>query len=259
LHGLLPDRFLPYSDYAFIGQAWSISLEWQFYLVAPAFFAMLRYGRKSGLLVALVGVLAAYYLLRWRGGYGFLPLHAPYFLLGAASYFLWKCEGIFRSLPASILAGLMPTLTTLSLLICPVPVTIWIATLLSVIIVSQADRGKHYSIESWVVATLRVRPLRWLGRVSYSVYLIHMFPLFMGMHLAQALALSKAEYLLFLMLFVVTTTLVLAHFSFKWIERPGMQLGAEWARRMRKGAEQLSPPKATESAASGSRGDVGRN
>ena len=35
LHGLVPDRVLPRASEAFLDPAWSISLEWQFYLVAP--------------------------------------------------------------------------------------------------------------------------------------------------------------------------------------------------------------------------------
>ena len=35
LHGLVPIATDPQAAYAFIGQAWSVSLEWQFYLLAP--------------------------------------------------------------------------------------------------------------------------------------------------------------------------------------------------------------------------------
>ena len=58
LHGLVPDRLLPFSDYAFLGQAWSISLEWQFYLIAPIFFYLTR-GSHLAFRVGAAVVLAA--------------------------------------------------------------------------------------------------------------------------------------------------------------------------------------------------------
>jgi peptidoglycan/LPS O-acetylase OafA/YrhL len=35
VHSLIPDSLLPNANYAILGQAWSLSLEWQFYVLAP--------------------------------------------------------------------------------------------------------------------------------------------------------------------------------------------------------------------------------
>jgi peptidoglycan/LPS O-acetylase OafA/YrhL len=35
LHGLISNNVLPVSQYMFLGPAWSLSLEWQFYMLAP--------------------------------------------------------------------------------------------------------------------------------------------------------------------------------------------------------------------------------
>jgi len=38
LHGLVPETLLPDGNFTFLSQGWSISLEWQFYLLAPLLY-----------------------------------------------------------------------------------------------------------------------------------------------------------------------------------------------------------------------------
>lgn len=77
LHGLVDQRLLPNSAYAFLGTAWSISLEWQFYLIAP--LVVLALMRQP--VITIVSLAAAGYLLRHR-----LVLNEA-FLINAIVYF----------------------------------------------------------------------------------------------------------------------------------------------------------------------------
>ena len=58
LHGLVPVSLLPGIPYTLLGVAWSLSLEFQFYAVAPAIFALCRRW-LAALVTLLVGVVIA--------------------------------------------------------------------------------------------------------------------------------------------------------------------------------------------------------
>jgi peptidoglycan/LPS O-acetylase OafA/YrhL len=93
LHGLIPTIWLPMSQYAFLVPAWSISLEFQLYLVAPLLIWWLsRTGLKGALLVGvpsavfLMAPVASRVSIYWLGSGGFLPQKFFFFLAGALIY-----------------------------------------------------------------------------------------------------------------------------------------------------------------------------
>ena len=88
LHGAISSNLLPDSPYAFNSPAWSISLEWQFYLIAPA---VIMIARRHGaiiwfaLLIALLEIAFRHGLFGKFDSPSFLPGAAGYFALGIAS------------------------------------------------------------------------------------------------------------------------------------------------------------------------------
>ena len=76
-------------------------------------------------------------------------------------------------------------------------------------------------------AVLHTRPLRWLGKVSYSIYLLHAVVLY---SLASLFWKATRHHLL-LMAAGVGLTLVLAEPFYEWVERPSMLLGRRLTRR----------------------------
>jgi len=88
-HGLFPDGVLPNVWVSYLGAAWSLSTEWQFYVLALA-LGRSRVGaeRLAGTFLILAVAGTAWDLLApddWRFSRAFLPNKAQYFALGRTS------------------------------------------------------------------------------------------------------------------------------------------------------------------------------
>lgn len=159
LHGVIPNNILNESQYMFLGPAWSLSLEWQFYLVAPFAVAALR-GRYAALAVAVVLLSFAAYKAKLFGTF-----YNPSILFGAGHYFLL---GIATRLAAEKL----PKFETY-----PYAIALGAAIMLLV------DRDLVV-LAGWIALvayfqTAKTSPLldsriaNWAGARSYSVYILH--------------------------------------------------------------------------------------
>lgn len=96
LHGLAPAIWLPQGEFALLVPGWSISLEFQLYLLAPLLVWWLaRTGGKGLLMVLIPSLLLIFPPIASRLGLmgsiwsttgAFLPQHYVYFVLGAMIY-----------------------------------------------------------------------------------------------------------------------------------------------------------------------------
>ena len=69
LHGMVPNGVLNESEFMLLGPAWSLSLEWQFYLVAPLILFCLRYPWGK-IIVPLITIIAfSAYTDGWFGDF----------------------------------------------------------------------------------------------------------------------------------------------------------------------------------------------
>jgi peptidoglycan/LPS O-acetylase OafA/YrhL len=228
LHGLVPTRLLPSSDYAFIGQAWSISVEWQFYLLAPFAFALTRDRKWRGL--TLMAVIACILIIAKRFfGAGFIGAHVLYFAIGGASSFLWRTQSGWLERFAKHSNLLIPVITVLWVLVLrdQWQLAIWFCVLASCITIRKG--GSNKIVARSISRLLTLPPLRWLGRISYSFYLIHMIALYAMLRFLGASNLSAMNQMLLTLAGTLAITLTTAHFSYQWIELPFI----EFARRRR--------------------------
>jgi peptidoglycan/LPS O-acetylase OafA/YrhL len=149
-HGMFPDAVLPDAWVSFLGAAWSLSTEWQFYVCA------LLLGRRAWwalLVMAVAGVVWGMVTPdAWHFSRAFLPNKAEYFVLGMVS----AAGGQRYVLTLGAVLALGWWQGGLGKLAPPL---VWAVCL--------GAESRSWCL-SWV---LRSRPAQWLGGLSYSLYL----------------------------------------------------------------------------------------
>jgi peptidoglycan/LPS O-acetylase OafA/YrhL len=218
LQGIVPGHLLEAAPWTLVGQAWSVSLEWQFYLVAPLFFWLLATRRQYIRVVIALAVMAALAFETRSFTAAFIGARIWHFGLGMTSYLLLTQHDRRRALSA--LAALFAAIIVFEA--GPkqlIPLGIW-GVVLGSATAPVASRFRR-------VAAILGRPLFLrMGEMSYSVYLTHMIPLVLGIWILNQWHAGLLLYRVLLLLFVVFSTAILSRVTFRWIERPGIALGA---------------------------------
>jgi peptidoglycan/LPS O-acetylase OafA/YrhL len=218
---------------------WSLAIEEQFYLVWPVLlFGLRRLTRRRDVLAVLcvLGSLgcAAFSAVRFSQGAGVNGLyfatqtHATTMLLGAAAACVLlrrapkEGEPVFHLAPASsrragnvagvaawalVIAGLLTISGTGAALYRGGYVVVGAVT-------AAAIAATVWVPDGWSARVLSLRPVTYVGRISYGIYLYH-FPLFLWLDHAHT-GLDAAP----LLGVRLAATLALAAASYAWIERP---------------------------------------
>jgi peptidoglycan/LPS O-acetylase OafA/YrhL len=226
-HGLLPDAIVPGAWVSFLGSAWSLSTEWQFYVLALLVGARIGPRRMATafLCLAVAGVLwQATAPPGWQFSRAFLPNKAQYFALGVAS--------------AGMVRGATPwrfgVVLAATLAICAVqgrgdkllPPLVWTVCL-------AAQLHPNFGGLRMLARALRSRVLLWLGALSYCIYLTNE-PVHKLLGLGLAL-IAGGDGMLFTVLWLpgaVLLPVLLSVGLHAWIEVPAHRWGRAYARQV---------------------------
>lgn len=225
LHGAIPSNVLTNSQYMFLPPGWSLSLEWQFYLVAPMVVMLARNPRSAFWLCVVALVSFAMYR---KGLFGVFIL--PSFLPGAALLF---AVGIVTRLGFDKLPRLQRYPFALILLSAGAifwhrdfaPLWVWVALTCYMRLERQ---------EGVLHAALSSKVSEWFGARSYSTYLVHYPLIHLLMWGAIQAGLGYWQTVAGIVLLVPVLTLWASALLYSLVERPGIALGrsvAQWSLR----------------------------
>jgi peptidoglycan/LPS O-acetylase OafA/YrhL len=240
-HGLFPNGVLPNVWVGFLGAAWSLSTEWQFYLLALLIGARLGPRRMAWLFLAMSAASIAWHAMvpeSWQFSRAFLPNKAQYFALGVVSAI------VARDGPKGLPAYLVVLATTLAL--CAVqggidkllPPAIWTACLAAQVF-SASLQGRES--RGWIpafagmtlgmlAAVLQSRPMVWLGAVSYCIYLVNEpVQKLVGVTLAMVVQGNAALFTMIWIPGAVVLPLLVSWWLHEWVELPAQHYGRAMA------------------------------
>lgn len=171
LNGVLTKGFLPGATGTLLLPAWSITLEWQYYLVSPL---IARIVKTAAGLAVLGGLswLGIHYSAHWQNTQlSFLLPQLPLFLIGIGSYHLYAkicAGGELRPLHTMVPVGL----AVLSILAdwYPVALTAWALGFGCIVARGNDPVGRALTV---IRSGLLLSWPQFLGRISYPLYLVH--------------------------------------------------------------------------------------
>ena len=222
VHGLVPQGLLPWAWITVLGPAWSLSTEWQFYVMMALLLPCLKGSRRLTHFAYIVLCLGVFYRVSlpllpayWQFSRAFLPDAAPYFALGLASA-VW-----IRS--RNPIPYLLCLITVFGLgLISGVPSRALTSVGWTVLLLAQ--RNPRMPL---LPKLLDSRAAQYLGAISYPLYLINE-PLqrFCAMLVAPFAHGSAQLFTLLWLPVALSSPILAAAMLHKWIEAPAMKAGA---------------------------------
>ncbi|HEO1574280.1 TPA: acyltransferase [Klebsiella aerogenes] len=227
LQGVIPDFLLKDSSYTIVGQAWSISVEWQFYLLAPLLFFLASNLRLKRMILFVFFITMFMFLLSLYFGGGFLGNNLSPFLIGFLSFFFYKnSEKItFSMLQYVIVVAILSF--AIFLRKDSIPYIIWCVVLGFIMIYHKTNES------NFVVRFLDNKSVLFLGKISYSIYLVHMIVLVFVLYLSYLFNMNGIVIYFFVIPATVLSTISLSTVTYYFVEQPFIKMGKKLSTRFK--------------------------
>lgn len=247
LHGMVPENIMPFAGTAFLGPAWSLSLEWQFYLVAPVLIGLLS-GRPIVMLVTALAALVVHVAFT-SGKLGvwlykpFLPLAIEYFILGILSRLTLEYRQVSKVPPELLLV----IVGISAVFVDPRAVLIWsvffLATLFESGRIAPASKPVAYLMKLFIFNDWLAR----IGQWSYSTYLIHI-PIFCVVVGGANVLFGQRSQMEYVVLLIVCfpLTLIVSKYLFEHVEKRFNRHGRAVAEKLSRAAAPADRPRLVE-------------
>lgn len=252
LHYLLLFNYSPQYIYSINPPFWTLAVEVQFYALLPLIFLFVAAFPRWAQLAVVVGLaLLAYGALVWSiqcgacrewwpwNGQGdpaqnpvftrSLLAHLPHFLLGVAGANVslivksWGSRHFFAIQGVTEVAFWVATALVFLILATPLDMQLvipygrynlpFVPVLLTVIVLSTS-----YTVLAR--ALLELKPVRWVGQISYGVYIYHLPVLNVVARYMRTAGWEAKDHWLSLLAAALTLTLAVAAISYYMMERP---------------------------------------
>jgi len=211
------NTYLPSENLVLAGTYWTLKYEWFFYLSLPILVVALSVQRPA--VLGLIGLLS---LAGYIWPQTFLVVSTKFFALfaiGGLIYLVRDRLQQFVSMYGQVFASVLSLSALLVSLISHTylgSVQVLAMTMFFGLIVGGTD----------IFGLLKLRSARYLGEISYSIYLVHGIVLFLGLTLVWSVDAAGLgiQRFIWLMPPVGVVVVIVCSFTYLLIERPFLQL-----------------------------------
>ncbi len=230
LQGLIPGNVVPFIENIFLAPTWSLTLEWQFYLVAPLLYLGLKKWSSTACITLAIIFVCLVIGPKMTWNRALLLNNLVWFVVGFVSYRFFRFMEK-RKLPLVTRKERIIALLGLILLaaVRNVSFTIW-----ALVFVATFSHYLFVRIPwflKWPSNLIRYvlnHPIaQLLGKVSYSTYLVHWLVIdgVIWSLLKVDHHLSSTRLFFYATLPVIILTALCSLLTYELIEKPGMRLG----------------------------------